>query len=95
LDNFDIRRSNALFRTIRTIEKELKARAGDERRALIALYAHPNIQVRLNAAGATAAIAPEAARASMQAIRALKWNPQSMDAGMSLWFWDEGIWQPE
>ena len=43
------------------VEAELKSRTGDERAALLKLYDHPNMQVRLNAAQATLAVAPEAA----------------------------------
>lgn len=95
LDEFDTRTFNRIFRLTRAIEKELESRNGDQRSALLPLYSHRNLQVRLNAAGATAAIAPAAARAALQAIRELKWNPQSMDAGMTLRFWDDGTWQPE
>jgi hypothetical protein len=95
LEEFDTRKFSRLFRTMRAIEDELKSREGDQRSVLLPLYGHRNLQVRINAAKATWSIAPELARRQLQAIRALKWNPQSMDAGMALWAWDEGIWQPD
>jgi hypothetical protein len=45
------------------IKRELKPKPGDHRFALLPLYDHNNMQVRVKAAKATLAIAPEAARA--------------------------------
>lgn len=56
--DYDHRRFNRLFDKLKGIEDELRAMPGDQRRALEPLYAHPDIQVRLNAAMATLAIAP-------------------------------------
>jgi hypothetical protein len=53
------------------------------------------MQVRVKAAKATLAIAPEAARAQLEAIRASGWQPQALEAGMSLGFLDEGIYKPK
>lgn len=95
LDDGNTRLFGRLLPTSMGIEKELKSRDGDQRSALLPLYSHPNLQVRLNAARATRAIAPDVARSSLERISELNWNPQSMDAGMSLWFWDEGISKPD
>src|SRR5581483_2704952 len=48
----EIARFNRLFDRKRAIQDELKARRGDQRRALLTLFDHPNAQVRLNAAEA-------------------------------------------
>lgn len=58
----DIPRFTRLFWQMEAVEKELKSRQGDQRRALMHLYEHPNAQVRLTSAKATLAVAPEAAR---------------------------------
>src|ERR1051326_1658096 len=51
---------NRLYRQMDEIRTELKARPGDQRRSLVQLYDHPNIQVRLKAALSTMALAPNA-----------------------------------
>jgi hypothetical protein len=90
----DLRKVKRLIRDIIAMEAELKARAGDRRTALMELYGHPNMQVRLNAARATLAVAPVAARAQLVAIQDSRWMPQAMHAGMSLWNLDRGVYQP-
>src|ERR1700704_859698 len=59
---------NRLFEEVVAIEKELKRRGEDERRALVSLFSDPSAQVRLNAAIATLALEPEAARQALQLI---------------------------
>jgi len=86
---------NSIFWKLESIEKELKSRPGDQRSALLPLYTHKNMQVRVKAAKATLAIAPEAARAQLEAIRASGWQPQALEAGMSLGFLDEGVYKPK
>ena len=63
---------NRLFWQMEAVEGQLKARIGDQRRALLRLYDHPNAQVRLTAAKATLAVAPEAARRLLRTIADLK-----------------------
>src|SRR5215831_11504012 len=58
-----------LYRQMRAIEGVLKSRAGDQRRALLPLYNHANAQVRLAAAKATLAVAPQDAREMLQSIQ--------------------------
>jgi hypothetical protein len=62
--------------------------------ALMDLYGHPNMQVRLKAAKNTLAVAPQAAREQLEAIVASDWQPYAGDAGMCLWALDEGIFKP-
>ena len=46
----EVKRFNKLFRQMNAVTDELKSRPGDQRRALIALYNHANLQVQLKAA---------------------------------------------
>jgi uncharacterized protein DUF2019 len=91
----DIPKRNNLRAKIFAIEVELKNRAGDQRSVLLALYKHPNMQVRLLAAKATLGVAPQEARQLIEWIAASSWPPQCGDAGMCLWALDEGIFKPK
>jgi uncharacterized protein DUF2019 len=84
-----------LFEQMMNVEKEMKLRSGDQRRALVALYSYPNMQVRLAAAKATLATVPQGARQAIEAIAASTWPPQCYDARNSLWMLDEGKFVPE
>lgn len=79
---------------MRAVEQELQARPGDQRRALLALYTHSNAQVRLQAAGATLAVAPAVARDLIETIASSREFPQAGDAGMTLWNLDRGVFKP-
>jgi len=82
---------NRLFARESKILDELKRRGNDERRVLISLYDHPNVQVRLNAAKSTYALNTPGARAVIQSIADTKFQPWAGSAGMTLWALDEGI----
>jgi cytochrome c oxidase assembly protein Cox11 len=84
-----------LFWQMVAIEKELKSRPGDQRRALLPLFEHPNMEVRLKAAKATLAIAPKQARQIVESIAASRCFPQAGDAGMCLEMLDRGIFVPD
>jgi len=71
-----------LFWQMEAVEEELKARAGDQRRALSRLYDNPNAQVRITAAKATLAVLPQEARRLLHTIAYSKEYPQAGDAGM-------------
>ena len=58
------------------------------------LYNYPNMQVRVQAAKLTLAVAPVAARQEPEAIAETHWMPQAGDAGMSLSNLDRGIFKP-
>lgn len=90
----EIARFNKLFDQMDAVKKELKSRSGDQRRALLALYDHPNIQVRLKAAVGTLAVEPESARKLLQTIAESREYPQAADAGMTLGELDRGIFKP-
>jgi hypothetical protein len=83
-----------LYQQMKSVEEELKTRAGDQRHALLPLYEHPNFQVRLKAAVATLAVAPDQARSQLQALSDSREYPQAGDAGMTLRAIDRGIFKP-
>ena len=90
----DIAKFNRLYESMVEVREELKRRPGDERRALITLYVHENAQVRLQAARASFAVAPAAARRVIEAIANSKTRPQAGDAGMTISNLDRGIFKP-
>jgi hypothetical protein len=75
---------NRLYRQMDEIRGELKSRPEDQRRALIQLYDHPNIQVRLKAALSTMALAPDAVRPVLERIAESGAYPQAADARLAL-----------
>ncbi len=85
----------ALYKQMDQIDSELKLRGTDARRALLRLYTHPNIQVRLKAAVRTLAVAPEVARRALEAIANSRLYPQAGDAGMLLEGLDDGTFKPD
>ncbi len=90
----EVAKYNRLFRQIQEIVQELKSRPGDQRRALMDLYDHPNMQARVKAAKATLAVAYGPARAVLEAIRDSGWQPQALDAGMCIRNLDNGVFVP-
>lgn len=76
---------NRLYDQMEKVRSELKSRPGDQRSALLPLYDHPNIQVRLKAASTTMDVAPEAARQVFQKIYDSRRYPQAADALAALW----------
>jgi hypothetical protein len=85
---------NRLYDRMHNVELELKNRPGDQRQSLLRLYEHPNMQVRIKAAKSTLAVSPVAARALLQEIKDSGELPQSLEAGMSLWNLDRGVYKP-
>ncbi|MGH6838729.1 MAG: DUF2019 domain-containing protein [Methylocella sp.] len=86
---------NRLFDQMNDVDQELRKRGLQARLALLRLYDHPNMQVRMNAAKSTLGVAPDAARKVIQAIYDSKWYPQALDAGMSLRNLDSGVFKPD
>jgi hypothetical protein len=80
----DKKKYNRLYAMMVDIRNELKRREGDQRRALLPLLDHPNIQVRMAAADTLLAISPDLARKALESVRESKIYPQAMDAGMTL-----------
>ena len=65
----DIGKDMACHHALEAVSNELMARGVEARRAVLKLYDHYNEQVRLNAAIASFAVAPEAARRVMEDLR--------------------------
>ena len=85
---------NRLYGLMDGVRQELTRRPGDQRRALIPLHDHPNAQVRLKSAIATLALAPEAARRTLQTISDQQEYPQAADARGMMMAVDEGTFVP-
>ncbi|MGO4172177.1 DUF2019 domain-containing protein [Bosea sp. TAF32] len=94
LDRNEIASYNRRYDQIRAIEDELRSRPGDQRRILMRLFGHPNMQVRLTAARANLAVDYMAARRELEAIVEEQWFPQAGDAGMTLDNLDSGFYRP-
>jgi hypothetical protein len=90
----DTKKYNVHFRKMAEVTGELKRRPGDQRTTLLSLYRHSNPHVRLMAAKNTLAVAPAAARRSLETIATSNEGAQSGDAGMCLVFLDRGIFKP-
>lgn len=91
----EISKYNKLFKDMTAVDEELRARGRDARLALLRLFNHSNMQVRVQAAINSLGVAPQAARKVLEAIRASKWQPQAMDAGMILRDLDDGEYKPD
>ncbi len=94
LERDEIAAFNKRYDKIQAIADELKSRPGDQRRVLMQLFGHPNMQVRLTAAKVNLAVDYIAARREIQAIVDSKWFPQAGDAGMTLHHLDTGFYKP-
>ncbi|ODR96955.1 hypothetical protein AUC70_14410 [Methyloceanibacter stevinii] len=90
----DNRRYNQLYDKMKDVEQELKQRPGDQRRVLLSLLEHENLQVKLRAALATLAVAPEASRAVLQWLSDRNRYPQAADAREMLDALDDGSYVP-
>jgi hypothetical protein len=86
---------NRLFTQMNEVDQELRRRGLEARRALIQLFDHPNMQARLQAAKWSLGVAPDVARKVIEEIPASQWQPQAMEAGMTLWNLDEGIFKSD
>lgn len=91
----EISKYNKLFKEMTAVDEELRARGRGARLALLRLFNHSNMQVRVQAAINSLGVAPQAARTTLEAIRASKWQPQAMDAGMILRDLDDGEYKPD
>jgi Domain of unknown function (DUF2019) len=91
----DTAKYNRLFEQMEAIKRELEASDGDQRRALLCLYGHPDAQVRLKAVKATLAVAPERARRMLEIIAESREYPQAGDAGMTIDALNRGIFEAD
>jgi hypothetical protein len=71
---------NRLFDQMEVVKRVFKSREGDQRRALLPLHYHRDVQVRFTAAVATRELAPEASRRVFQSISDRNEYPQAADA---------------
>ncbi|HEU0018027.1 MAG TPA: DUF2019 domain-containing protein [Methyloceanibacter sp.] len=90
----EIAKFNRLFDKMRDVVEELRCRAGDQRQALLPLYKHPNLQVRLKAATNTLAVARDEAQKLLRMIANSGEYPQAGEAGMTLANIERGIFKP-
>ena len=81
---------NRLFPHMEAVRYELQTRPGNQRRALLPLLEHPSAQVRFLAAITTGAIAPEAARRTLQLMWDRNEFPQAADAYSAIRSIDNG-----
>jgi|SRR5690242_16938124 hypothetical protein len=86
---------NRLYKEMERIKAELKKMPGDQRRALLPLLSHPNIQVRLKAAHSLLALYPDLARRALESIRESGIEPQNGEAAMAISGLDEGSYIPK
>src|SRR5262249_35324988 len=86
---------NRLFSEMNEVDQELRRRGRQARLALLRLYDHPNMQVRVKAAIRTLAVAPAVARRALQQIKDSHCYPQSADASMILRDFDNGSHKPD
>ena len=89
----ELSKFNRLYDRMDEVDSELRARGTEARMALLDLYAHPNLQVRLKAAVRTLGVAPKQARKLLEALRGSK-GPQALDAGMTIRGLDDGSFRP-
>ncbi|MDR6304805.1 hypothetical protein GGQ85_002520 [Nitrobacter vulgaris] len=86
---------NRLYKEMERIRAELKKMPGDQRRALLPLLSHPNVQVRLKAAHSLLALYPDLARNALESIRRSGIEPQDGEAAMAISGLDEGSYIPK
>jgi hypothetical protein len=67
---------------IDSAERELEAREGDQRSALLPLYTHSDAAVRYRAATATRELAPALSRSRLLAIDDPEWSPEPDESGL-------------
>lgn len=91
----DQAKRNRLAFELDAVQAELKGRLGDQRRALLSLYDHPNMQARLMAAKYTVDVAPVEARRMIESIAVSNSFPHAGDAGMCLLMLDQGKFVPD
>jgi hypothetical protein len=89
------RKFNRLFREMNEVDQGLRRRGPEARLALLRLYDHPNMQVRVKAAIRTLGVAPDAARRALQEIKETHCYPQAADASMFLRDFDNGSYKPD
>jgi hypothetical protein len=87
----DTAKHNRLFDRMTEVMAEYLVRPVEQRRALMALYLHPNVQVRYEAAYLTKDIATEEARRVLEIISDENEYPQAANARGLIRSLDEGM----
>jgi hypothetical protein len=90
----DTKKFNRLYRDMEDVRNELKRKEGDQRRALLPLLDHPNLQVRMKAANSVLAISPHLARKALESVRDSGVFPQAADASGMLSALENGTFVP-
>jgi Domain of unknown function (DUF2019) len=90
----EIGKFNRLYGQMDDVDQELRRRGREARLALLQLFDHPNMQVRLKAAKRTLGVSPQKARQVIEAISESNWFPQAGEAGMTLSNLDSGFFKP-
>lgn len=83
-----------LYAQMQDIRDELKHTDGDQRRAILPLLDHSNVQVRLMAANTLLDIAPQSARRTLEGVRDSGIQPQCADASGMIRALDNGFIVP-
>ncbi|MDR6304802.1 RNA:NAD 2'-phosphotransferase (TPT1/KptA family) [Nitrobacter vulgaris] len=84
-----------LYKKMERIRAELKEMPGDQRRALLPLLSHSNVQVRLATARSLLALYPDLARNALESIRESGIEPQNGEAATAIRRLDEGSYIPK
>ena len=88
----DTKKYNRLYGQMERVVNELRSKQGDQRRALLPLLDHSNLQVQMMAAHAVLAIAPALARKAFESVHQSGEFPQAANAGMTLIALDNGTY---
>jgi hypothetical protein len=83
-----------LFDKLESIDREIRARGVEARRKMLPLPNHRNPQVRINAAKALLAIAPQEARSTLELLASRGPSIQRLDARMCIRHLEEGVFKP-
>ena len=83
-----------LFSKLESVDQEIRARGIEARRKMLPLLNHRNPQVRINAAKALLAIAPEEARSALELLASRGPSIQRLDAKMCIRHLEEGVFKP-
>jgi hypothetical protein len=87
-------RYNRLYKKIKSIDSELRARGPEARKALLVLLDDPNLRVRYEAATRCVAIDRARAVSTLKQIVASRQMPEEGWAGMALWHLETGVFKP-
>lgn len=91
----DTRRHNQMFRRMQAIERVLRSRGDDVRMLLLPLLDSDDRFVRYYAARYLIALAPERSRQVIEYVASHSFDALALDAGMTLYSFDNGIFRPD